>query len=835
MALLQFVVFGSIFGALVYFRGARPTAGVDPGARVPLLERLQRPIAGLERILYDWRARELGRISHPAEDVVLVAVDDETLANARQDRHPAVASRPWPRALVGRMANRLEDDGASHVLLDLPFDALSPHPGGDDASFRALAERDPGKVVLGFGWSEEPLPPVAPSLLAFRIRISTEKTRKAAYLQVRRLLEDRRPAFLIPLHGAFEVWAGVEGDDEARALVHTLGAEAGTLREFVAADRAYQVTPTDLFVALAEVQVRGIDPDRLPRVRTLSPPVAPLLGDRLGYGAVTLAPDDDGEVRGLYQLVAYTSEDGVVHVLPSAPLASAIALARTEGAKGPDAKAAELRWSNGLLHVGSRFTVPMDETGFSLIRWDAEDTGRDARGSLKRAIPAWRVLVDLFDREAGAPVHYQQELKDKAVVLADGTVGSPFAVSSPIGPEVARGAVLGQALANVLDSEGVRRAPPRRDLEATLLMALLGGLLAVGFNGFLRSMGGLLVYGLAFLAAAGGYLFFVRGQFVEHQLWLAAAGPLLAFGVTFALTTVSAVRTEREVRDFISSALGRYVSPEVSRAVFRNVKLIHPERREVSLLYCDLEGFGGACESLSPQAVAALLNAFVTEATSVVRETHGQVEYVGDSVIAFWGAPVRTDRHAQLACQSALELQAALARRGAAWEKRFGRRIEFRVGVATGEVVVGDLGSDFKANYTAIGDAVGRAGRLERANRMYGTFGVMDARTVELASDAFVFREIDRVAFRGEPQLLFELLAPKGQLPRARVAALNEFQEGLALYRGRRFEDALAHFSRNGDDPVSALYVERCRALIASPPPSDWTGLGELRRGDGRG
>ena len=289
------------------------------------------------------------------------------------------------------------------------------------------------------------------------------------------------------------------------------------------------------------------------------------------------------------------------------------------------------------------------------------------------------------------------------------------------------------------------------------------------------------------------------------------------------------------MRDFISVALGRYVSPEVSRAVFRNVRLIHPERREATLLYCDLEGFSGACARLAPAEVAALLNAFVTEATSVVQETHGQVEYVGDAVIAFWGAPVRTDRHAQLACHSALLLQAALGKRRAGWEKCFGQQIEFRVGVTTGEVVVGDLGSDFKAHYTAIGEAVGRAARLERANRVYGTFAVVDARTVELASDDFAFREIDRVASRDEPQLLFELLAPKGDLPRVRLAALNEFQEGLALYRARRFEDALGHFARNAEDPVSALYVDRCRELIASPPPAGWTGLGELRRGAGRG
>jgi adenylate cyclase len=232
--------------------------------------------------------------------------------------------------------------------------------------------------------------------------------------------------------------------------------------------------------------------------------------------------------------------------------------------------------------------------------------------------------------------------------------------------------------------------------------------------------------------------------------------------------------------------------------------------------------------------VTALLNAFVGEATQAAQATGGQVEYAGDAVIAFWGAPVRTDRHAQLACQTALALLSRMEKKRAAWEKRFGRRVEARIGLATGESVVGDLGSDLKSNYTAIGEPVSRAGRLERANRLYGTHVVADARTVELASDGFAFRELDRVAIRDEPQLIFELLGRAGEVEKESEATLVAFNEGLSLYRARKFTEALAQFERNPDDPVSQLYVARCKAFCEDPPPPEWNAVGDLRRASGR-
>src|SRR5262249_23746432 len=160
--------------------------------------------------------------------------------------------------------------------------------------------------------------------------------------------------------------------------------------------------------------------------------------------------------------------------------------------------------------------------------------------------------------------------------------------------------------------------------------------------------------------------------------------------------TVYAVRTDLEVSDFITHVLGRYVSPDVARQVFRNVALMRPERRDVTVMFSDMEGFGGLSERLEPDQIAQLLHKWLTVVTTRVTDRGGHVEYAADAVMAFWGAPVRHANHAERACACALNVRAAILEAQARWEKRFGQRVEFRTGIVTGKALVGDLGSALK-------------------------------------------------------------------------------------------------------------------------------------------
>ena len=829
-SLLQAAIFGSLVGLLVLLRPARP--GVEDGAPT-LLSGPAGWLEGLERSAYDWRARELGARSTRPDEVVVVALDDTTLGEARQSEHPGVASRPWPREIVGGLVGRLVDEGAALVLVDLPFSELSPRtaltpglaPGGapdDDSAMRARLDQKPGASVLGFSWDPDRALPPSSRLWTHRVRVGHFAQAAQARAQVQAVLARQRPAYVLPAGDGVEVWAGVSNAEEGVAFAAQLQQPGPALvRERRAADDAHRVTPVDLLVSLSEVEVQGLDPEQLPEARQLQHPVAPLLGEHSGYGAVTLMADPDGVVRGIPHLVRYVPRQGESHLLPSMPLAAAMRLAGTR----------RLRYAEGRLHVGERYSLPMDASGYSLVRWDAQEVGRGGRGSLKRAIPAWNVLTNLFDVRAGVPPRNAHDLEGRVVVLTDTSSYATGFEPTPIGQQTPAGTIVGQSLANLLQSSGIRRETPRRDLLLTFGMAFLGAFLALTFSHRFRSVSGAGVYFLSLVAGAAAYVAFAWYVFVHQQLWLALAGPLVAMGATFLATTLYAFRTEQQISSFVNSALGRYASPEVARRVTRDLTLMRPERRQMTVFFSDVEGFTRLADALPPEQLVAFLNEYLTEMTTVVRRNDGQVDkYIGDAVMAFWGAPVRTGRHAHQACESALQMRAVLLEHQDRWAKKYGHRIHFRAGINSGEVVVGDMGSQLKSSYTVMGDVVSVAARLEGANKRYGTYVLVGEATAALTRAEYVFREVDRVRVQGsaQPGRVYELITRRHELTPEQEVQLTLYGRALEAYHARRFDEALALFAQGVlrfEDPVCALYAERCRAYQALPPAPDWDGV----------
>jgi adenylate cyclase len=832
-SLLQATLFGAILGLLVYYRVPRAQLG---GEATPIAV-LARPSAWLEsweRSSYDWRARALGARSSRSDRVVVVAIDDETLAEARQDERPGIASNPWPRELLGGLTNRLVDEGAELVMLDFPFAEFSPRAGlvqgtpgleglDDDRAFRKQLDRHPEKSVLAFEWSPDRGIPAGGKLWPYRVRLGSYASTGEARGRVQSVLADQRPAFLIPAGNAVEAWAGVASEQEGLRVALEQGVrEPPRVQERRATDDTWRVGSLELFVSLAEVEVEGLDPALLPEVRQLEHPVAPLLGPGSLYGAATVPADPDGVVRAVPHLVSYRSREGARHVLPSMPLAAAMRLAGTR----------QLRYADGRLYVGDRFSIPLDESGYSLVRWDAAEVGRGSRGSVSRAIPAWNVLLNLFAVREGVPPRAVHDIEGRVIVFTNTSRQALDFKHTPIGEYTPAGAVLAQSLVNLLQSEGITRATPKLDLFLTLGAALVGAFMALTFNRGLRSFGDVLVY-LGTMGAVGLVLAGVAWYlFVNKLLWVAMVGPLLAMGLTFIFTIVQASRSERQLRHFITDVLGRYVSPEVARLVTRDLRLLtRAERREVTVFFCDIDGFSRLSSELPPEKVVQFLNDSLTEMTDVVRSTRGQVDkYLGDAVLAFWGAPVRTDRHAHLACEAALKLRSALQERNTYWEKTYGQRLQCRIGIDSGEVLVGGMGSDLEAKYSAMGEPVKLSMFLESLNRTYGTFVLVGDGSARLAQDSFVFREVDRVRLKGrtEPARLHELVGRKGEISPQVQEQLALYEQALTAYHQRRFDEALALFTRGVEahqDTVAGVYAERCRKFTSAAPPEDWDGV----------
>lgn len=828
-SLLQAAVLGSAVGAIVSARVPANPGFRDEEAprRLRLRTFLGAPVDALERSLLDWRLRELGRQDEPARDVVLVGVDDETLANAREDPHPDLSVWPWPRAILGGLVGQLGREGASPVVLDWALDTGSPRLGGevsDDEQFRRALDATPAITVLGFSLSAAPPPAVVHALRPSLVLVGLEEGDGPAVSELlRRVLASHSPAFAVPEGGRTRVWAGVSSEDEARQLARRLGVPGTPLiRDYGAADRPFQVRGEDLLVRLAEVEVQGVDLEALPLARSLDVPASVLIGAQSRYGHTALAVDADGKVRGIQHLVRWASPQGRVHVLPSLALAGALARANSR----------QVVWASGRLSVVGGRSIPADRTGYAILRWDAAEGGRDGRGSLERAISGWRFLQNFQDAQEGVPAHARNDVQRRAVVLAETFRGAGSWPATALGDGVSHAAVVGQALENWLDGAGITRAPVRSDVLATFALAFAGGLVALGFSGLFRSAIGALLYVLAAVAVVAGWLVWVRRLLVVDGVWLAAGGPLVAFGLAWLITGRYALRTERQMRDFVYGALGRYISPDIADQVFRNVALMRPQRREVTLCYADLEGFRRLHQRLAPEVLVDLLNAYFGELTHLVRQTGGHVEYVGDALIAFWGAPVRLDRHAQVACRTALSIRDALLRLRPEWQRRFGVEVRARMAIHSGEVVAGDMGSALKSNYTVLGEPVGVAERLERANQLYGTETLVSGEARQRAGDEFVFRELDVVTLAGGPQTLHELVGRRGEVPPALAPILQGWPEALARVRRRDFPGALAFFEQHaGADPVSARWAERVRGYQASPPPPDWDGRGDLRRG----
>ncbi|MGQ0505450.1 MAG: CHASE2 domain-containing protein [Myxococcaceae bacterium] len=837
----QAALFGALIGGLVYFRVPRRVQEETRPADRSTSQQLRLWLEVLELQMYDWRARQLGRDARGADDVVLGAFDDESIAHARQSGDPSLSVQPWSRELLGGVMDQAAREGASLVLMDFlqpdlsPRSCASPTAGGgqlireDDEAYRRLLDGQPGRAALAFTWTGEPPPPVTPPLFPWLLQLGERSSEREARDLVRRILADGRPAYVIPDGQRVRVYSGVSSEADARMVTTQWGLkELPELRPRSVAGSAnidrYRFSAERLLVSLSEVQVEGLRPEGLLSARSVQSPVVPLLGEKSLYGSIRLRPDADGRVRGVPNLVNYEI-DGSAHVLPSLALTAAMQRLGTR----------TLRYEKGRLYLGDRASIPMDENGFSLLEWDAAEAGRGARGSLHREIGAWRLIQNLSNRRAGEPPRHDNDLKDRVLILADTSTGASHFRRTPIGERVAGAAIQGQAILNLVQSKGIARAERRVDLAATIACAFVGAFLALTLSGRFRSLLGALSYVASLLIAAGGYAYFARHIFVTQQIWLAMAGPLLAMAGAFAVTTVHVMRGEAELKELVAGLLGRYVAPDVARRVRRDLSLMRPERREVTIYFGDLDNFTRMVDTLEPATLVELLNEFLTQMTQVVRGNRGQVDkYMGDSMMAFWGAPVSTEEHAIFACQSALQMREVLAKKRKAWEDRYGYTLEFRAGLATGQAVVGDMGSEQKSSYTATGAVVNLAWWLEGANRVYGSHILVSESTAQAASDVFSFREIDRVKLRGFPRgvRIFELLGVRGGLPAERTQLLEVFLPAMTAYQERKFEEALELFSscvQRFNDAVSSLYVARCKQHLAWPPPTDWNGLHESR------
>jgi adenylate cyclase len=282
-------------------------------------------------------------------------------------------------------------------------------------------------------------------------------------------------------------------------------------------------------------------------------------------------------------------------------------------------------------------------------------------------------------------------------------------------------------------------------------------------------------------------------------------------------------------------AFRRYVPAELVRQLISTGEeaRLGGQKRELTVFFSDISGFTSIAETLAPEELMLLLSEYFDELTKILSDQHGTVDkYIGDGIMAFWGAPVHDESHAFHACDAALICQARLKDLNQKWAEAGKSPLTTRIGISTGETVVGNVGSSERINYTVMGDNVNLASRLEGVNRIYGTRIIVSQPTYEAVADNFWFRPLDIVAVKGrrEGTIIYELIMRRGAEGAAQTAELCvEFANGFEAYLARDWEGALKIFQNlskkfPNDRPTNS-YLSRCRHYQADPPEADWEGI----------
>ncbi len=488
------------------------------------------------------------------------------------------------------------------------------------------------------------------------------------------------------------------------------------------------------------------------------------------------------------------------------------------------------------LHVADRI-VPLNDQGFMLINYAMdEQTFQKAGGYI-----SYEQVLDDSEYGIGALIA-NDRFKDKVVLVGaawpeSGDVkATPFYRGTSLfghNEYAMYGVHVHKSIATTLLEQ--RFIPPVGTWQMVLLIVVMA-VLATAVNYRFRGFNGLFV-------SAGmivGYSALAVFLFLQYRRMIPVVAPAVA---VVTLNYISAVTynflSERKQKAMIRGAFSQYVPVSVVNELLKDPGkiVLGGEERVMTVIFSDIQGFTTISETLTPSQLVVLLNEYLTLMTDIVLEYGGIIDkYEGDAIMAEFGAPLPDPNHAVHACFVSLDMQKALVELREKLKSE-GRPILYaRVGINSGNMVVGNMGSSRIFDYTVMGDNVNLGSRLEGANKVYGTYIMCSEATRKMAEHAIITRELDLLRVKGKTEgvLVHEIMAraSEGVSDRTRQV-LDLYTAGLAEYKARRWTEAMAHFdkARSFDpaDQPSMVYLERCREFLQNPPPDDWDGIFTMR------
>ncbi|AXS42792.1 adenylate/guanylate cyclase domain-containing protein [Breoghania sp. L-A4] len=428
-------------------------------------------------------------------------------------------------------------------------------------------------------------------------------------------------------------------------------------------------------------------------------------------------------------------------------------------------------------------------------------------------------------------------IRNHLVLLGTSATGLLDLKATPLEAAMPGVEVHAQILETILGRSYLIR--PNYALGAELVIAVVTSLLVIVLAPILGALPVLLLG----MGAAAGVVAGSWAMFTEQHVLIDVAYPLMAGFAVYLLLVFVNYRREEVQRQQIRSAFGQYLAPAYVEQIARDPSQLSlgGETRTMTILFSDVRGFTTISESYKsdPQGLTALMNRFLTPLSDAIMARKGTIDkYMGDAVMAFWNAPLDDAQHAKHACQAALDMMARLVAVNVerkAEAEAAGTPflpLDIGIGINTGTCVVGNMGSEFRFDYSVLGDAVNLASRLEGQSKTYGVPIILGSGTAQQVLDQFAVIEIDLIRVKGklEPERVF-CLAGDGALlldPEFR-SARDAFEAALAAYRAQKWDEAMAALARAarqpGIAPLAELYEARIKAFADNPPPANWDGV----------
>lgn len=419
-----------------------------------------------------------------------------------------------------------------------------------------------------------------------------------------------------------------------------------------------------------------------------------------------------------------------------------------------------------------------------------------------------------------------ESLKNRVCIIGLTATGTQDIASIPIHNEYPAVGAYHNTINTIINREFITK--PRRAVTVTgfLLIALASGFTMQR----LASRKSLLTAIISFIGINIITIYF----FAFRNIWTEQLGLNLALILPSVVIISIKLVSEESQKRFIKGAFSRYIAPDVIEQIME-----HPERlelggenRRITTFFSDVAGFSTISEKLTPPELVALLNEYLSEMTDIIISHGGTIDkYEGDAIMAFYGAPHPYVDHELRACLAAIDMKKRLREMQEEWRNIGQHELFVRMGMNTGMAVVGNMGSKMRMDYTAMGDSVNLASRLEGANKAYGTTAMISENTYNAVKDHVETRKLDiiRVVGKTEPIGIYELVGIKGSLPQKVYDAFEHYNRGLEYFGERQWKRAMSSFQEAlnilPDDGPSKTYVARCEEFMKKPPSQKWDGV----------